>query len=265
MVFYGQNGGVAIRSAIGGLIVSGLGIVWALTIDALTFVVLAASISSLNLPKHRVTMEKEQRSMMADLRQGWRVIVAHPIVRPLVMTTMIVNIAAFLGPLYPQLVDERLDGSATAFGLIGAASALASIVAGLSVGLLDTKVGAGRLTAFSWMVAGLCTGIVGVSTSLPLTLLFDGLVGYSVTIGSIASGALSTLLIPSEYRGRAFGIMQSLAVLSIPPSALVGGWASDQFGVTPLFLVGGGIFLFAGLLVLLHPAMRTATVNTPQS
>ena len=249
-----------IGSAVGGIIVAALGIIWTLIVDAVSFVVLALAIRSVNLPPHAQSPNSERRSMWTELSKGWNTIVSHPIVRPIVFTSMIVNIASFLSPLYPQLVVERLDGNAAAYGMIGAASALASILAGVAVGSLDLRFGTGKLTSFSWIGAGLCTAVVGVSTSMPLTLLFDGLVAFFLTVGGITSGALSTLLIPAQFRGRTFGIIQSMAVLSIPPSAILGGWAADRFGVMPLFVFGGGILLLSGVIVSLHQKMRTASI-----
>lgn len=249
-----------IGSAVGGIIVAALGIIWTLIVDAASFVALTFAIRSVSLPPHAETSNTERRSIWRELSEGWNTIVSHPIVRPIVFTSMIVNIASFLSPLYPQLVAERLDGGAAAYGMIGAASALASILAGVAVGSLDLRFGTGKLTSLSWIGAGLCTAVVGISTSLPLTLLFDGLVAFFLTVGGITSGALSTLLIPKQFRGRTSGIIQSMAVLSIPPSAILGGWASDHFGVMPLFVFGGGILLLSGVIVFLHQRMRTTSI-----
>lgn len=251
-------------SAAAGVVVAARGAVWALLIDAFSFLVLTALVAMARLPGHpprSPSTSLKRDSMWSSIREGWQVIAERPIVRVIVWLSMLVNVAAFMGPLYPALVDERLNAGAAAFGALGAASAAAAIVAGATAGAIERRFGAGQTLAWGLGLSGVCTVGVALSTSLPLTIAFDAVNAFGLTVGSVASGALSTLLIPDEYRGRAFGIIRSLSVIAIPPSALVGGWLADMVGVLPLFVFGGLYLLGLAALAWSRPEVRSARIE----
>lgn len=250
-------------TATAGVVVAAVGAVWALFIDALSFLVLTSLVALARLPGRAASSspaDARRETMLGDIREGWRVITERPIVHTLVWLSVLFNVASFMGPLYPQLVDERLNAGAAAFGMLGAASAAAAIAAGASAGVIERRFGAGRTVAWGWGVAGVSTVGVALSTSLPLTIALDAVNAFGITVGSVASGALSTLLIPEEYRGRTFGITRSLSVMAIPPSALAGGWLADRIGVLPLFVFGGLYMFVLAILAWSNPQMRSARI-----
>ncbi len=250
--------------AIAGVVVATAGIVWALLVDALSFLVLTGLVALVRIPRHPAsppTTDSKRAALWHDLREGWQVITDRPVVRSLVWLSVLVNVAAFMGPLYPQLVDERLHAGAAALGVLGAASAAAGIVAGAVSGAIERRFGAGRTVAWGWAVAG--TSILGIafSTSLPLTVVLDALAAFGITVSGIAGGALSMLLIPEQYRGRTFGIIRSLSVVAIPPSALLGGWLADMLGVLPLFAFGGTFMLALAAVAWFNSRLRSARIE----
>jgi MFS transporter, DHA3 family, macrolide efflux protein len=250
--------------AAAGMIIAAAGVVWALVIDGLSFLALTGMVAMLRLPPHPsslATTDSKREALSRDLRESWQVIAERPVVRALVWLSVLVNVAAFMGPLYPQLVDERLDAGATAYGVLSAASVAAAIVAGAAAGRIERRFGAGPTVAWGWAVAGICILGVAFSTSLPLTVVLDAMNAFGLTVSGVASGALSTLLIPDQYRGRTFGIIRSLSVVAIPPSALLGGWLADMFGVMPLFAFGGLYMLALAGLAWIKPELRSARIE----
>lgn len=250
--------------AVAGVIIAVAGIGWALTVDALSFLILAALVALLRIPQHRVHSPGRgamRDGIWHDLREGWQVIADQPVVRALVWLSVLVNVASFLGPLYPRLVDERLNAGAAAFGILSATSVAAAIAAGAVAGPIERRFGAGRTVAGGWALAGIATVGVGFSTVLPLTVILDGVNAFGITISGVASGALSTLLIAEQYRGRTFGIIRSLSVLAIPPSALLGGWLADKVGVLPLFTFGGLYLVAVAGLAWRNAEVRSAHVG----
>jgi DHA3 family macrolide efflux protein-like MFS transporter len=251
-----------VGQAAAGIVVAAGGVVWALVVDALSFLTLSGLVAMLRLPGHPpVDQTSRGNAMWHDLREGWQVIAERPVVRSLVWLSVLVNVASYLGPLYPKLVDERLNGGATALGLLGATSVSAAIVAGAVAGAIERRLGAGGAVIGGWTLAGLATIGIAFSTSLPLTVVLDALNTFGLTVSGVAAGALGTLLIPDQFRGRAFGITRSLSVLAIPPSALLGGWLADQIGVMPLFTFGGCYMVALAFLVWRKPEVRTARIG----
>jgi hypothetical protein len=106
--------------------------------------------------------------------------------------------------------------------------------------------------------------MLGMAASLwlPLTAALEAAATFGVTVGSVSVGALTQALIPEDYRGRVWGITSAVAVMSIPLSALIGGWLADILGVAPLF-AGGGIWIVGvAALAWSDQQVRTARIET---
>lgn len=231
-----------IGAALAGIVVAAVGAVWALAMDATSFVIVAVCIIAARLPgrvAHPLTHGARRPRLGAEVRAGWCAISGQPTVKALVWLGVLLNVTSFLGPLYPALVEQRLNAGAAAYGMINAASISGALAAGVVAGLLERAVGVGRVVIGGWLLAGVCTAALAASPYLILTAALSAVGTWGLTIGGIASGALGTLLIPEEYRGRAAGITRSLSVAAIPFSSLLGGWLADRIGVVPLFIAGG--------------------------
>lgn len=255
--------------ALAGAIVAVAGAVWAVAIDALSFVFVALCIAAARLPGHArraAPVEREPAKGRAallpafrdELRGGWRIMMERPVVRAMVRLGALVNVASFLGPLYPALVGERLHAGAAAYGALGAASVGGAMVGGALAGPLERRWGAGRVLAAGWGVAGACVIGMAASPWLALTLVLAATNACALTAGGVAMGAAMTALVPDEYRGRVAGLTTAVAVVAIPVSALLGGWLADMIGVAPLFSFGGLWILGVAGLAWSDPHVRAA-------
>lgn len=232
-------------SALAGFAIAIFTAMWALVVDVVSFAIVAVCIWAARLPGR--TLEPARPTgrrfpAVAELREAWQLMLAHPVVRVTVFLSVLVNIGSMLGPLYPALVTSQLQANAAVYGSIGAAAVIGGALGGLAAGPLERRMGAGRLMGAGWLLAGAATAGIGLSTSLPLSLVLQALIVFSMTAGGVAMGAVTGALVPENFRGRVFGLSQSLSVLLIPISALLGGLLADQLGVVPLF-VGCGIWI----------------------
>jgi MFS transporter, DHA3 family, macrolide efflux protein len=241
-----RNVASLIGSALAGMVVAAVGGAWAVVGDAVSFLVAALSIAVAQLPARTIqassSSHENRLSLLREIRDGWRAIVDQPVVRAMVWLGLLINVPSFLGPLYHALVSQRLHGNAAALGAIEAAGVTGGMVGGALAGVMERRHGAGPLLAAGWGLAGLCTLGLAASTSLPLTAALEAAMVFGLTVGSVSMGALVQALIPEDYRGRVWGLTGSVAVMSIPLSALIGGWLADILGVAPLF-AGGGVFI----------------------
>jgi len=148
-------------SALAGIVVAAVGAAWAVAGDAASFLIAALVVALAPLPARRhqpaPTSDQTRSSFLWEIRDGWRVIMEQPVLRALVWLSMLINMAAFLGPLYPALVSQRLHGGAVALGVIEAAGVVGGIIGGAVAGPLERRVGAGPLLISGWGMAGGCT------------------------------------------------------------------------------------------------------------
>ena len=199
-------------------------------------------------------------SVARDLRDGWRSASGLPVVRALLWLGVLINVAAFMGPLWPALVQERLGGGAAYLGMIMAAATAGGMVGGLLAGPLERRLGAGRVLASGWSLAGVCTLAIATSTWLPLTLALVFIETLAGTASVVASGAIMITSVPEEFRGRVFGIFRRLGVALIPASALIGGWIAEFVEIWIMFAFGGAFVLALALVAWSNPHLRTARI-----
>lgn len=251
-------------SALAGIVVAAVGAAWAVAGDAASFLLAALVVALAPLPARRhqpaLTSDQTRSSFLWEIRDGWRVIMEQPVLRALVWLSMLINMAAFLGPLYPALVSQQLHGAAVALGVIEAAGVVGGIIGGAVAGPLERRVGAGPLLISGWGMAGGCTVGMAASSWLPLTAALEAAVVFGLTAGSVAMGAVTQMLVPERYRGRVWGLSGSVAVMSIPLSSLLGGWLTDSVGVAPLFATGGIVMMGVAALAQSNHHVRTARV-----
>lgn len=134
------------------------------------------------------------------------------------------------------------------------------MIGGLVAGPLERRLGAGRVLASGWGLAGVCTLGIAVSTWLPVTMVLEFFAAASLTAGMVANSAIMITAVPEEYRGRVFGTVRSLSVGLIPASALAGGWAAEFVDIWIMFAAAGAMLLTLALLAWANPNVRLARV-----
>ena len=255
-------------SATAGLVIAAVGAVWALAVDAASFLFVSLCIAIARLPGRAAPSDASNgaraglspRSVARDLREGWRTASGLPVVRALLWLGVLINIASFIGPLWPALVQQRLGGGAGSYGVLLAASTAGGMIGGLLAGPLERRFGAGRILASGWSLAGICGLGIAVSTSLPVTMVLEFVETASFVASMVASGAIMITSVPEEYRGRIFGMVRSLSVVLIPASALAGGWIAEFVEIWIMFAAAGIFTLALALLAWANAPVRTARI-----
>ncbi|MCG7407182.1 MFS transporter [Paenibacillus sp. ACRRX] len=253
-----------VGSSVAGIFISFYGVLSAIIVNACSFLAAALFILPLQLPANTKSDKDpvKKSSFLREMRNGWQEVTKIPVLKTIIMLGMLINVASFMGPLLPGLVDQQLHAGAAALGSIEAAAVVGAILAGLFAGSLERKIGAGRVMIIGLCIVGLSVLGIAMSSWLPLTLLLFTIRMLGMTMTNIAMGTAIQLVISQEYRGRAWGISSSLAVIAIPISSLIGGYAADFFGAAPLYIVGGIWFLCCASFIGVKKEIRTLRLHT---
>ena len=168
--------------------------------------------------------------------------------------------------LLPLLVSGELGGDAAQLGWVTSALGVGSIAGGVVLGIWG---GTRRriLTALPALV-GLGAAVVALGSApgyVPAViamLLVGGIVPF-------VNGPIQAILqatIATEYQGRVFTLVASLAAVAAPLGLLLAAPVSELFGVRAWFLAGGAVCLAMGLLGFLLPAlMRIEDLSISES
>ncbi len=135
------------------------------------------------------------------------------------------------------------------------------------------------LTAYRWSIAGqkwgydrniligMTGGAIGTLCLFATTNVWLFAVVYFATGICLATlspgvGAVTCTRVPTEFRGRAYGIQQAAATLSALVSVLIAGQVAKTFGYSAVFLYVSLLFV-AGLFTFRRMAKRWGSVELP--
>jgi len=214
-------------------------------LDALTFFVSAAAIYTLSRSRdwHPRQGQGAAMSVWADIREGWRAVRGHPVIRVLFPLKMASNMAwgmAFeIG--VPLLVDTRFGGAPQLYGLIVAAYGAGNVIGNIMLGGLPV-----RRRAFVMFGGMVVFGAGFVMIGLAPTAVIAVFGAFFASFGGPMDDIMMLLYIQEDFHSHTVGKVYSLRVVlsEIGYAVGVGGAAV----VYPLFGTAATI-VACGLLV----------------
>ena len=237
-----------------------LGLPWALTFNALSYVVSFAAIRSAKLRSASDASESRPRrtSFRKELASGLRYFRSNQLLVTILVITVICQCGTgALNALNVFFVVRNLHASANLYGYLGTALGAGAIVGALSANRVVRWLGARTTTWLTVLLSGLL--ILGYSRQ---TTLAGGIV--LLFLLAVPAAMLNTALTPlmlaaasREYTGRVFAVFNPLVQLSSMLSVMLAGWLAssvlEHFSVS----IGGfqlgpisTIFAASGVLVL---------------
>jgi MFS family permease len=192
--------------------------------------------------------------MRADARAGLRYAARNPVLRALVLGTVIfVAFAAIDNVALVFLVQRSLHGSAAGYGTATAAFGVSMVAASVLLAVL-----AGRRPAAFWLIGGVIAGSIGTAaTGLAPSLLgvcfVQALAGAGNTADLVGTDTLVQQSVPAGLLGRAFGTVYAAAQLASVIAYAAAAPLVALTGPRAAFVIAGTGML-AGLAVLV-PAL----------
>ncbi len=256
----------------GGFTVQQFGGAAAFTVNAVSYLVVAAVVSRIPLVGDASRTARQAQSVglrnrFNDARQGVRDGVRGPARVAAVGVALFFTFIAPVEQLMPTVVAKH-GMTASALGLLIGAIGVGAMVANPIIGRAN-NVGLRRRRLMAIGIFCSAAGIIGLALApyhgLATELLSMALIGFGgefVFVGGQSSVAID---VPDNVRGRAMGLFLVLVTTTTALGALALGEAINYLGVTWTFLVSGGVVVLAGaLLVILGrspattPAVSTA-------
>jgi MFS family permease len=249
--FRGEVGMIA-GPAVGGVLISSVGLPWTYGIDVATFGLSVVALALMRaVPPPPDATAPSLRSIVEGVRYAWSR-------QELLGSYGVDMVAMFFGmpmALFPAFAKEF--GGAEVLGLLYAAPSVGSLLATLTSGWVSRIRRHGM--AIIWAAA--CWGIAitgfGLAPNLPLALLCLGAAGAADMISGIFRGTLWNQTIPDRLRGRLAGIEQVSYSSGPMLGNLESGVVASLAGVRAS-IVSGGILCVVGvgLFALALPAFR---------
>jgi MFS family permease len=245
-----------IGMAIGGVIVSLVGIKWAILIDGLTFIFSAVSEMFIKAEeKGRKKEEAEKNGLIfSDIKEGFKVIWTDVQLKGLItLETLDDFFGTTIFVFLPVLASEILKVGPGEYGImqtmLGAGSFITALVLS-SVKEIKMKYVALMLSS---VLAGVFLASLGIVSSYIYVLIALLMLGVMTEIGNINENLLIQRITPENTRGRVFALRSTIDNSLRPFSYAFAGIMAVFFSLKSLFFVFGIITSILGIFYLFIP------------
>ena len=250
------NLATVVGPTVAGLTYAAFGAAWCFGINGVSFLGVITALVLMRLPAR--TIAPRTRSALADLKEGLRYTISHPLLRYLIAVPAV---TALFGMAYATLLPawavEVLKGDATTNGLLQSARGAGSLLGALMIAALAHHGRRGR-----WLTVGMAVypilllGFAAVRW-VPLAMLVLVGVGWGGVVLFNSANTLVQSHVSDELRGRVMAIFSLTFFGGMPLGALWAGPLADYVGAPMTLVVSSGILLaFALLFWLFAPHVR---------
>ncbi|MHA6620838.1 MFS transporter [Pseudonocardia sp. DLS-67] len=242
--------------ALGGGLVQLVGAAAAVLLDAVTYLVSAAFLLRMRTPE-AVPARDPARSMRADMAQGLRYVLGHPLLRPITLCTGTANLfGGVLAAVSVLFLARELGQPPAVIGLVLAAGSAAGLLGAVTASRWIRRLGQGRTVVTSLLVTG------PIALVLPLTAPGAGLAWFALGTGAIAYGGVvynvaqvsfRQAVTPDHLLGRMNASIRFLVWGTIPLGGLLGGALGELLGLRATLLVTAVGMVLSPVWVLASP------------
>ncbi len=234
--------------ALAGVLIAASGVGAAFVVDAASFVVSTATALALT---PRPFAHVAERSAWRELREGFAFVRG----RTWLWATLLVSAIVMVGPaaryvLLPALVKNDLHASATALGLVYAASAVGSVIAAFAYGQIGLVRPFVLVMYAGWALALLVVAGYGVAGTVGQLLALGFIGGLGIAFGQATWGTMLHRLVPREVLGRVTSLDWMFGTSLMPMWFVAIGFVADDLGVRATLVMAG---LIGGITTLIFP------------
>jgi MFS family permease len=256
----------------GGFLVQALGAPLAVAADCASFlgsIVALATIEREELVARPVPGARP--GFVAEARAGLRLLLAHPVLRPLAVADGFNNLGFTIGQtVFLLFVYQALAQSPAAAGLVLAVGGIAAVVGSATAAGIARRLGRRRalgtsaaLGALGWALAALAL----VLPPAPVLVAAMALQGFFEPIWTVNAVTIRQATVPLELQGRVHASMAGVTYGVIPLGSLVAGALGSALerglglgpGLAATLVIGSAAGLEAVIWVALLPARSPAS------
>jgi MFS family permease len=235
-------------------------------IDAASFVVSALSIWAIRVPEPLPAPPGERQSLRVEIAEGVRIVLGHPLLRALAVSSAIQQVShGLIGPVYLLYVNQELGFAPGVMGTIFGIGGITSLLGATFAARVTRRLGYGPVMISTLVIASLSVMVVGLAHGVTLFSVVLLVVGQlfpdpSGTIYEINNVSLRQTVTPDRFLGRVNASTQ-FATLSVAlVGTLVGGLVGQLIGVRLTLVLGAATMLVAALWLALTPVRKLKAI-----
>ena len=250
-----ENALTVLGPAVSGLLVVTIGPGWALVVDGVTYLVAAALLTQVRIPPPPERADKP--GVVADLRAGWTYLTSTTWLWVVVGSFSLLNAlssGAFntLGPVLATQTDIGEGG----WGLVRSAQAVGFLVCSLAL----IKIPLRRPLLWGMLAValeGVPMIVLGVDPLLATAVVAAFVAGVGTQVFGLGWDLAMQENVPDEMLSRAYSYDMLGSFVAIPVGQLAVGPLAVLFGVQPVMLGAGVLYVAIALVTLASRSVRT--------
>lgn len=165
-----------------------------------------------------------RRSMLAEIREGFRWLWDHRLLRTLAIVLGVINLAGTLSfATFVLFVQEILDLGAAGFGVLSTATAIGAVVGSLLAADVSHRIGAGASLLVTLATGAIVPTIIGLTSTALVVGSASVAFGFSVVLWNIITVSLRQSIIPDHLLGRVNSVYRFFGWGGLPIGAFLGG------------------------------------------
>lgn len=251
----------AVGPAIGGLLVSATGVNAAFVLDAATYVISAAFLSRIPLPRSQTG---EGAGFFGELRDGLSYLAEARVPLGIVIGTFltILTVNATV-PAEVFLAKQTFGAGAAGYGLLVSIWGGGMVLGSALIGVLGDRIKLIPVYFLGIFVGALALAGTGLAPTFILALGVLAVAGISNGIDNVATDTILQKRVNEAFLGRVFAVRFLTYSVGEALAYPTGGLIVDAVGPRSTYLLAGLATAVAGLLILLFIAV--APSRTPES
>jgi len=240
------NGAKLVGPAVAGMIIATAGAGVCFLIDGISYIAVIWCLLAMRVTG--TVPRAAQKSALQELAEGWKYVVQSPAIRSILLLLALVSIVGMpYTVLMPVVAVDILHGGAHTLGFLVGMSGVGALASAIGLALRKTVIGLGRRIAISAGLFGVGLVFLGISRSLPISLLLMTVTGFGMMQQMAASNTILQTIAADDKRGRVMSFY-TLAILGMNPiGSLLAGAVADRIGV-PATMIWAGAICLAGSL-----------------
>ncbi|MGE3810339.1 MAG: MFS transporter [Candidatus Nanopelagicales bacterium] len=243
-------GAALVGPALGGILVGAAGVQWALVVDAVSFLGIAAAALLISRQPERTAVSAGGAQEKGQLTAGLRIVAADPVLRGflVVIATMVVALGA-LNVAEVFLITDVLGAGPAAYGAVASLFAL-GLMGGAAFGRRNrTDSRLARLLVASTVLMSASAVVLGLAPSIAVAAAASFCVGLGNGLLNVLGQTLTVRRTPRDRLGRVFAVVQAVAGAGALVATAVGGLLLALLEVRTVVVLCGAVTVVAVLAV----------------
>ena len=240
------NLGRTVGPGIGGVIVAFWGVVPAMAVNCVAYIIACLSMFALRLDPATRRGHAPTGSMMRETLDGVLYIARHPGMRPLfIFAAVLAVLTRPIQEMLPPYVDRVFGQGAGGLALLSSIMGISAFAGGMAIGLRGKLAGLSKMTVVAGIVLTVCTAGFVATGNFAFACAIGGVVSAATTMHGISAQTLIQSGTSGPMLGRALSLWGMVGRAGPALGALIYGTLAELAGLQWPVIIGCAVALLA--------------------